>query len=171
MPDHHPWNSAGTALVALLALTGAVLSGCGPDMSPQRGSGAEQLEIRDAEDVEELEDVYVGPLDQAFYEDIESYDLQVVTLVAEVSEVLAPRAFTVTAPEDPDVGPLPVVCVRGAGEVDLNPGASLLMAATPMRDLEPGEVADDLGLDVDADELEEWEGQTFLVATTVEPLE
>lgn len=157
----------GPTLAAVLALTGAGLSGCGTD----EGAPAPDLEaeVPDIRGEGDLDDPYTGVLDAAFYEDLPAYAGQEVTLLAEVAEVVSPRVFTVTAPEDADVGEVLVVATADARDVEPQAGSPLLVAATPVDSFEAGVVVDELGLDVDAAELAEWDEQTFLVAEVLQP--
>jgi hypothetical protein len=158
---------AGPTLAAVLALAGAGLSGCAED----DGASAPELEaeVPDIRGEADLDDPYTGVLDAAFYEDLPAYAGQEVTLLAEVAEVFSPRVFTLTAPGDAEVGDVLVVATADAGDVDPQAGRSLVVAATPVDSFEAGVVVDELALDVDAAELEEWDERTFLVAEVLQP--
>jgi hypothetical protein len=157
----------GPTLAAVLALTGAGLSGCAAD----DGASAPDLEVQvpDVRGPEDLDDPYSGVLDAAFYEDLPAYAGQEVTLLAEVAEVISPRVFTITSPDDEEVGEVLVVATQDAGDVDPEAGQALLVAATPVDSFEAGVVTEELGLDVGADQLEEWDEQPFLVAEILQP--
>ena len=159
---------AGPTLAVFLALAGAGLSGCGDedDIALAPNSPAEVPDVRGEDD---LDDPYTGVLDAAFYEDLPAYAGQEVTLLAEVAEVFSPRVFTLAAPGDAEVGDVLVVATEDAGDVDPQAGQSLVLAATPVDSFEAGVVVDELGLDVDAAELEEWDERTFLVAEVLQP--
>ena len=58
---------------------------------------------------------------------------------------------------------------KDAGDVDTQAGRSLVVAATPVDSFKAGVVIDELSLDVDAAELEEWDERTFLVAEVLQP--
>ncbi len=164
----HPFRRlSGPVLAAVLALAGAGLSACAEDAAATaRGTEVELPDIRGPED---LDDPYSGLLDADFHEDLMAYTGQEVTLLAEVAEVVSPRVFTVTDPDDAGVGPVLVVTTEDAGDVDPQAGRSLVVAATPVDSFEAGVVVDELALDVDAAELEEWDEQTFLVAEVLQP--
>ena len=156
---------AGPTLAAVLALAGAGLSGCAeaeataPDL---------ETEVPDLRGEGDLDDPYSGVLDAAFFEDLPAYAGQEVTLLAEVAEVVSPRAFTVTAPDDAEVGQVLVVATSDAGDTEPEAGSQVLVAATPVDSFEAGVVVEELGLEVDAAELEEWDEQTFLVAEVLQ---
>jgi poly-beta-hydroxyalkanoate depolymerase len=125
--------------------------------------------VPDVRGAEDLDDPYSGVLDAAFHEDLEAYANQEVTLLADVAEVVSPRVFTVTSPDDPEVRPVLVVATEDAEDVDPQAGASLLLAATPVDSFEAEVVVDELALDVQPEQLEEWEEQTFLDAEILRP--
>ena len=154
-------------LAVVLALAGAGLSGCGDedDIALAPNSPVEVPDVRGEDD---LDDPYTGVLDAAFYEDLPAYAGQEVTLLAEVAEVFSPRVFTLTAPGDAEAGDVLVVATEDAGDVDPQAGQSLVVAATPVDSFEAGVVVDELALDVDPAELEEWDERTFLVAEVLQ---
>ncbi|SDN76203.1 hypothetical protein [Geodermatophilus sp. DSM 45219] len=159
---------AGPTLAAVLVLAGAGLSGCAED---DEGALAPDLEteVPDLRGEGDLDDPYIGVLDADFYEDLPAYDGQEVTLLAEVAQVLSPRAFTVTAPDDAEVGEVLVVATPDAGDAEPEAGSQVFVAATPVDSFEAGVVAEELGLEVDVAELAEWDEQTFLVAEVLQP--
>lgn len=167
MRAHRSRPLAGPTLAAVLALAGAGLSGCAED----DGASAPELEteVPDIRGEADLDDPYTGVLDAAFYEDLPAYAGQEVTLLAEVAEVFSPRVFSLTAPGDAEAGDVLVVATEDAGDVDPQAGRSLVVAATPVDSFEAGVVVDELALDVDAAELEEWDERTFLVAEVLQP--
>ncbi|TFV57707.1 hypothetical protein E4P41_14055 [Geodermatophilus sp. DF01-2] len=159
---------AGPTLAAVLVLASAGLSACGED---DEGALAPDIEaeVPDIRGPEDPDDPYSGLLDEAFAEDLEAYAGQEVTLLADVAEVVSPRVFTVTSPDDAEVGPLLVVATEEAGDVDPEAGQALVVAATPIEAFDAGIVAEELDLDVDTEQLDEWDDQTFLVATVLQP--
>lgn len=159
---------AGPTLAVVLALAGAGLSACGED---DEGALAPDLEpaVPDVRGTEDLDDPYSGVLDAAFYEDLPAYANQEVTLLAEIAEVFSARAFTVTAPDDAEVGEVLVVAAEDAGDANPQAGTSLFLAATPVDSFDAEVVVDELALDVRPEQLEEWEEETFLVAEILQP--
>jgi hypothetical protein len=159
---------AGSTLAAVLALTGAGLSGCAgaEGAAGERGTEVELPDVRGAED---LDDPYNGLLDADFYEDLTAYTGQEVTLLSEVAEVLSPRVFTVTSPEDAEVGPVLVVATQDAGDADPQAGTPLIVAATPVDSLDAAVVTEEFSLDVDPAQLAQWDDQAYLVAEVLAP--
>ncbi len=159
---------AGPTLAAVLALAGAGLSGCAVS-EEEALEPTSPVEVPDLRGEGDLDDPYSGVLDAEFYEDLPAYAGQEVTLLAEVAEVFSPRAFTVTAPDDAEVGEVLVVATSDAGDVEPEAGSQVYVAATPMDSFQAGVVVEELGLDVDAAELAEWDEQAFLVAEALRP--
>lgn len=157
---------SGPALAALLALAGAGLSACAEDEALDPFPAPQIPDIRGPDD---LRDPYVGLLDAEFREKLDSYARLEVTLLAEVTESLAPQAFLAASPEDGDAEPVLVVATADAGDVEAEAGEPLFIAATPVQDFDAEVVIEELGLDIDPALLQEWDGETFLVATILEP--
>ncbi|MGY1836302.1 hypothetical protein ACI79P_14445 [Blastococcus sp. SYSU DS0510] len=165
----HRSRLAGPALAAALALSGTGLVACtGHDEDNPLAPNA-PVQLPDIRGAEDIDDAYSGVLDAAFREDLDAYDGIEVTLLAEVAEVISPRVFTVTSPDDAGVEPALVVATAGAGGPEPEAGTPLLLAATPVDDFDAEAVAEELLLDLDEEAVEEWDGETFLVATIVEP--
>jgi hypothetical protein len=169
MRRDHSRTLAGPALAAVLTLAGGGLSACGglDDDNPE--APFDPVELPDIRGADDIDDAYSGLLDAAFREDLDAYEGIEVTLLADVSEVLSPRAFTVTSPEDAEVEPVLVIATVDAGDVEPRAGEPLLIAATPVKDFDAEVVAEEMRLDVNAGQLEEWDDEAFLVATILEP--
>lgn len=160
---------ARPVLAAVLAMAGGGLSACGGMDDDNPGAPVHPVELPDIRGEEDLDDAYSGLLDVAFREDLEAYEGIEVTLLADVAEEISPRVFTITSPEDGEVEPVLVVAAADAGDVDPQPGEPLLIAATPVKDFDAEAVADELDLQIDPEQVEEWDGEVFLVATILEP--
>jgi len=154
---------------AVLALTAAGLVACSGEDDDNPSAPELETQVPDVRGSEDLDDPYRGLLDAAFREDLEAYVDQEVTLLADVAEVVSPRVFAVTSPDGGEVDPVLVVATADAGDVDPQVGQSLVIAATPVRDLEAGTVVEEQGLDVQQQQLEEWDGEPYLVAAILEP--
>jgi CheY-like chemotaxis protein len=95
--------------------------------------------------------------------------LELAPLLAEVAEVLAPRVFTVTSPEDAEVGPVLVVATQDAGDADPQAGTPFIVAATPVASSDATVVTEEFSLDVDPAQLAQWGDQAYLVAEVLAP--
>lgn len=158
---------AGPTLAAVLALTGVGMSACGDEPHPPLAGG--DVEVPDIRGPGDLEDPYTGALTATFVEEMTAYAGEEVTVLADVVDVVSPRVFTVTSPDDAEVGPVLVVATEDAGDFDPQAGQALYVAATPVRSFDAGVVAEELSLDVDRAPLAEWDDQTFLVAEVLQP--
>ncbi|SFF47361.1 hypothetical protein [Blastococcus tunisiensis] len=154
-------------LAAVLVLAGVGLSACGEEDENALAPTLE-TEIPDIRGADDLDDPYVGILDPAFRADLEAYSEQEVTVLADVADVISPRAFTVTSPSGEEVDPVLVVTTADAGDVEPESGEALVIAATPLEGFDAGTVTEELGLDMDTADLDDWDGDVFLLATILE---
>ncbi len=90
-------------------------------------------------------------------------------MLAAVDEVLSPRSFTVTSPDDAEVGPVLVITAEAAAEIEPQVGDELVIAATATNEFDADAVAGEFGLTLNSERYEEWDGEMFLVATIIEP--
>ncbi|MCF6744752.1 hypothetical protein E9529_10755 [Blastococcus sp. KM273128] len=149
----------GVPVVLLAALLpGAALAGCGEDDDP--AAGAVDVDVRPPED---LADPYTGAYDAAFREDMEAYAGIEVSLVGEVGRIVSPIAFTLTGD-----GAEPVLVVTDREMPDLRPGQAVALGAEPTEDFDLAALERELGTDLPDEAYEEWDGDVFLDATTVE---
>ncbi len=166
---HRAGRPAGAILVVVLAVAGTSLAACSDELDGQATAPQLEAEVPDIRGKDDLADVYTGLLDERFVEDLPAYVDQEVTVLAEVVEVLSPRAFSATSIDDPDVESVLVVTTDAAAAVEPAPGDEIVVAARPATDLDPEVVVGDLGLGIDSAVLEDWEDQAYLIATVVEP--
>ena len=169
MSAHRPTRLARLGLAAVVVVSGAGLSACGGLDEDNALAPFDPVELPDIRGADDLDDAYSGVLDVRFREDLDAYENIEVTLLAEVAEVVSERVFTATSPVDSEVEPVLVVAAADAGSVEPRPGEALLIAATPVGDFDAEAAVEQLGLDVDTDQLEEWNGDVFLFATILEP--
>lgn len=167
MSASRPRRSPGSVSAAVLVLAG-VLSGCAGTDDAALAPDLE-AEVPDIRGPEDLDDPYVGYLDSAFREDLDAYSGQEVTVRADVVDVVSERVFTVGSPGDSEVEPVLVLATADAGEIDPQPGESLVLAATPAEDLDVTAAVEELGLEVDPEQLDDWDGETYLLTTILEP--
>jgi hypothetical protein len=152
--------------VRLLAgVTAAVfsLTACG---DPGVNEVEDPEEVPDVRGEDDPTDIFTGAYDSEFREDMTAYTGQEVTLTAEVDEVLSPEAFSITSPDGEDVEPLLVLADGSSGAVEA--GSAVTIAATPFDEFDPAEAEQQIEVDLEDDLYADWEGEPFLVATTVE---
>ena len=155
-------------LATALVLATVGLSACAEEDDNALAPSLEPVVVPDIRGPEDLDDPYVGLLDEAFREDLEAYSQQEVTLLAAVEEVMSPRAFSVTSPGGEDVDPVLVVTTADARNIDPQVGQELVIAATPVEDFNADTATQELRLGLDATKLEEWDDDVYLLATILE---
>ncbi len=160
---------AGPAFAAALTLVGGGLFGCANEKDDSALAPHLETQVPDIRASEDLDDSYRGMLDARFVEDLPAYQDQEVTVLATVAEVLSPRSFAVTSPRGDDVEPVLVISTESATDVQPQAGDDLVIAATPLGEFDAEVVDDQLGMTLEAERYEEWNGETFLVASIIEP--
>lgn len=153
--------AAGVMAVAALGLTA-----CGEDEDTAgTETGASVEDVQEGAD-EDAAGPYDGVYDSSFYDDVESYDGETVTLSADVNEVLTPTSFTIAGTDDTEVEELLVVSADASNDL----AADLTVEVTGMVhdafDLTTAE--EDLGTDLDDALYEDWDGEPFVEATLVD---
>jgi hypothetical protein len=156
-----PARDRRAAIALVLAVTAALPACAGNPQQPVTGSDAP--DIRGSGD---LEDPYDGPYTSDFRTDVEAYVDQEVTLEASVDRVVSPVAFTITGPDGQAVEPLLVVTAEPLP--DLRAGQDVVVAATPQDDFQVSAVEDRLDAALPEEPYEEWDGEPYLRASTVE---
>lgn len=154
---------ARTAVAGVFAASALSLTACSEDTAgPETGT--------DVEDVQE-EDVaadgpYDGLYDTAFYDDINSYVGEEVTVSADVNEVISPSSITIAGTDDTDVEALLVVsATEGTG---LEPDLTVAVTGTVEQAFDLTTVEEDLGVDLDDDLYDAWDQEPYLVASSVD---
>lgn len=147
----------------MFAVSALGLTACGGDdtAGPETGT--------DVEDIQE-EDVAAGPYDgvydSAFYEDIESYEGEEVTVSADVNEIISSTSFTIAGTEDTDVESLLVV---SATEVSgLEPDLTVAVTGTVQKAFDLPTVEEDLGVDLDDPLYEAYDQEPYIEATMID---
>lgn len=110
---------------------------------------------------------YEGPYDEDFRSDLESYVGETVTISADVTEVITPASFTVTGPGDGEAQPLLVIAQHGA-VVEINAGVTVDVTGLMRRGLDPQAVEEELDVELDNEELENWRSEPYIQATEIE---
>ena len=167
MPAQRSRPPATRAVAVVLALAPIALTSCGSE-DDNALAPFSPVDVPDIRGPGDLDDAYSGVLDERVREDLDAYAGIEMTLLVQVADVLGPGAFTVTSPEGDGVEPVLAVTTPDAA-IDPDAGDQLVLAATPVDEFDAEVVAEQMQLAVEAQELEEWDGQLFLVATIVEP--
>ena len=149
----------------IFAVAGLGLAGCGTE-GPEEGP--------DVEDIAEEGDTgvpmgYVGPYDQAFYDERETYAGQEVTVSAEVTETLSTDAFVIAGTADTAVDPLLVVEEQDIPALDV--GQVVEVTGTVQQDFDIAVAEEELGLELEDELYADYEGEPYITATSGEILE
>ncbi len=162
------WVSRAAAIGAGVLLLLPALAACSNDTAgPETGVDVEDVVEGDDEVLEEPDP---GPYDdiygEDFFESITDYIDTEVVLSATVGEVLSDTALTIAGTEDTTVEPLLII---HAEPVDgLERDIVVQVTGIPYSRLGIAEVEERMGLDLDDEQLAEWEGQPYVEATRID---
>ncbi|MGY1669135.1 hypothetical protein [Geodermatophilus sp. SYSU D00710] len=163
---------ARVGVAAAVTAASLGLAACGADTSgTEVGADVEDV-TEDTGAVEPLVDEplaaepYVGAYDAAFSTDIGSYAGQVVSLSADVAQVVTSEAFTIAGTDDTAVEELLVV--GATGDTPLSPETTVRVTGTVRESFEVTEVEEELGVDLDDARFEPWQQEPYVIAEDVE---
>lgn len=169
---------AATGTLALGAMT---LAGCA-DAGQDEGTGVEDITEEDAvedespddeaagDDEAEAGDVvepYNGRYDADFVGDYDGYLGETVTITAEVDELVSDNAFTVVDTDDITVEELLIVH-DGAAPDGVEEGAVVEVTGEVEEGFDVMTAEDDLSVELDDDEYDDWDGERYIRADMVE---
>jgi hypothetical protein len=140
------------AATGALALALLALSGCNSTAGPETGA--------DVEDVQQ--DVIEGTVDEA--EDAEEGER--VTVSANVNDVISPLSFTIAGTDETTVDALLVIHDGKISGVE--PGLAVQVTGIVHRDFDVAAAEKETGLDLDGALHEQWQGETYIVASQVD---
>ena len=146
--------------MGIIAVSALGLTACGSDTA-----GAETG--RDVEDIQEdpaVAEIYDGPHDMVFYDDVQSYDGEEVAVSADISEVISPTSFTIAGTDDATAESLLVV--HDGTLKELAPDLAVRVTGVHKTFGLPT-VADDLDLDLGDALFEEGGAEPCIQATTI----
>ncbi|MGY1709211.1 hypothetical protein ACI8AC_06825 [Geodermatophilus sp. SYSU D00758] len=165
-----------TALTGLAAAVVLGLSGCGDDepvaTGPQETADDTVAATEDPVDEEiepggELtEPAFEGDYTEDFIDRAGGYTGEQVTLRGTVGEVLQPGLFTLTSTEDTSAAPILVIGIEAPESIDA--GTPAQVTGTLMEGFEVTDVEDQQGVDLDDPLFEQYSGQPYLNADSVE---
>lgn len=150
---------ARTAVAGIFALSALGLSACGDTAGSEAGTDVQDVQ-------EETTDGYDGVYDSAFYDDVESYDGEQVTVSAEVDEVLDISAFTIAGTDDTTVEPLLVISTTEAAETEV--GRAVAVTGTVHESFDFATVEEEMDFDFDESVFEGWDGEPYIVASSID---
>lgn len=109
---------------------------------------------------------YDGDYDPNFYDAIDTYVGEEVSLSAEVLDVLSPTAFTIISGDDPSANPLLVLNEDDTKNV--LPGMPIQVTGAVKEAFEPNTAEEHLGVDLDDALYEGWIGDFYLEVTAID---
>ncbi|WP_157359113.1 hypothetical protein [Arthrobacter sp. Soil782] len=109
---------------------------------------------------------YDGDFDPNFYDSIETYAGEEVSLSAEVLDVLSPTSFTIISGDDPTANPLLVL--NEADAEDVLPGMPVQVTGAVKEAFDPSTAEEDLGVNLDDALYEDWIGDFYLEVTAID---
>lgn len=164
-------HTTRTAAVALLAIAGLGLGGCGQEETGPEVEDIEEGEILESSPPAEADETvapvapYRGAYNQEFYDDQEIYEGQEVTLSAEVEGIVSPNALVISDPNNVDLEPLLVV--HDLDAPDLEEGQVVEVVGTVQTSFDPVTAEENLGVDLEDEMFTDYEGEPYLQASEV----
>ena len=161
----HLWKKRLAALsIAPMAVVGLV--GCNSTSGTETGADVE--DIVEEEPVVEDSDAgpYDGVYDQGFYDDVDTYVGEEVTVSADVNEILTPMSFTIAGTDDTTVDALLILHDTELPEV--TPGLTVGVTGTVQKAFDLPTVEEEMGVDLDDAAFEDWDGEPYIEATSVD---
>lgn len=138
---------AAAVIAAFLAL-----SGCGTsEPTPETGTEIEDVQLDAIREV-------VPDADLEFKE---------VTVRGQVEKAISPSGFSISDPEDPAVEELLIVNQSGTGAIE--PGATVQVTGIVYRGFDVADVKQETGVELDQAQYQAWEGDSYIVASGVDP--
>ncbi|MTE19895.1 hypothetical protein F0L17_12365 [Streptomyces sp. TRM43335] len=157
------------ALPFALVLGAVCLAGCGDDEEPAPEASVHVEETRAGG--EDYDFVYGDLAEGEFWNDVDTWVGKRITLRADVGEVVDEHAFTVADAGEDDgdnLGDRRNLLVVSADPHQAREGSTVRVTGTVREGFAAREVADDLGVEWEADLLADWEEELYLVATAVD---
>ena len=131
------------AALAIATVAGAGLAGCTSEPEP-----------------------FDGDYDPNFYDAINTYVGEEVSLSAEVLDVLSPTSFTIISGDDPTANPLLVL--NEEDEENVLPGMPIQVTGAVKEAFDPSTAEKDLSVDLDDALYEDWIGDFYLEVTAID---
>ncbi|MCI2240310.1 hypothetical protein MO973_45810 [Paenibacillus sp. TRM 82003] len=163
--------TARTAAAGIVAFAAFGVAGCSDTAGEEEGTTVEDIQEADDESLEgeAAATPYEGAYDGTFYDDVNTYVGQEVTVSAEIDSIVSPQAFIIAGTADTTVDPMLVV---GATEVTgLTEGAVVEVTGTVHEAFDLPQVEEDTGVDFQDDLFNDYDAEPYITATSVEVVE
>jgi hypothetical protein len=171
MPNTTMSRTTRLGTVGALSLAALGLAGCGTS-GPETGTDVEDVQEENVVEEPTAEEtavegtIYDGVYDRDFYDDLDSYERQSVTVSAEVNEIISPSSFTIAGTDETTVEALLVVHDKQLSE--LQPELTVKVTGTVHKAFDLPTVEEETGLDLEDELYEEWDGEPYIQATEVD---
>lgn len=166
----HTWMKRAAAL-SILPISALGVTACDGTSGSEEGADVEDV-VEDEAPIEDNPDAaadpYEGVYDQTFYDTVNQFLGTEVTLSADVNEVIDPISFTIAGTDDTTVEALLVVRPQNGTAPDISPGSTVQVTGTVMEAFNVETVEEELGVDLDEALYEDWEGETYVQASTID---
>ena len=107
--------------------------------------------------------MFVGPYDQAFNDGADIYVGEVVTVSANVNEVVTPMSFTIAGTDETTVDPL--LIVHDGTMTELSEGTDVEVTGTYQEAFDLPTVEENMDLDLDDDGFADHDKEPYIEAT------
>ena len=153
-------------IAGTLALSPLAMTACGDDTAgPEEGASVGDIQEEDADVADETADGYDGVYDTDFYDGVDSYVGEEVTVSAEVNEILTPESFTIAGTDESSVESLLIVGATGSDSLEA--GNPVQVTGTVEEAFDLATVEDDLGVDLDDALYEDYDAEPYIMASDV----
>lgn len=162
-----------TAAAVVLPFAALGLAGCNSTSGTEQGADVEDVADENVEEenlaAEEPADgglAYDGVYDQEFYENFDGYVGEMVTVSANVDEVLTSKSFTIAGTDETSVEEVLVLHQKKLSEI--NEGLTVEVTGKVMESFDVPTVEKEMNVDLDDESFEDWDGEHYIKATNVD---
>ena len=110
--------------------------------------------------------LFVGPYDQAFNDEADIYVGEVVTVSANVNEIVTPMSFTIAGTDETTVDPL--LIVHDGQMTDLSEGTAVEVTGTYQEAFDLPTVEENMDLDLEDDGFADHDKEPYIEATNID---
>ncbi|GAA1347091.1 hypothetical protein [Arthrobacter roseus] len=152
------------AAMSIVPIAAFGIVGCDSTSGTEEGTDVE--DVVEEDDAAAAAGAYDGVYDQTFYDEMDTYVGEEVTVSADVNEILTPMSFTIAGTDDTTVEALLVVHDTELPEV--TSGLTVGVTGTVQEAFDLPTVEEEMGVDLDDEAYEDWDGEPYIEATNVD---
>ncbi|WP_432545574.1 hypothetical protein [Kineococcus sp. SYSU DK004] len=157
---------ARAAAAGVLAFSVVGLTGCGDTAGPEEGVSVEDVQEGGDSTEEPGAEVYDDVYGSAFYDGLNEYYGEEVTVSADVNTVVDDTSFVIAGTDDTSVDPMLVIGADSTSE--LEPGLTVRVTGTVYETFDLTTVEEELGTDLDDELFGDYDAQPYIDATNVD---